>query len=186
MFIRDSVTVLLDEAFDALVLAVPAPQAVPLLAPHSPALAGLAALARMRAAWALMLRYDAPLDLHFDAAFVNHGPLRWVARDSHKPGRGPGETWLLHATPQWSEAHLEDTPEAVSDALTRTLGARVPLLGQIPLDTRLREAGDAGAPIVLADPDTGAGQALAKIAAGLATRQRGLSGMSLGLTPVKH
>lgn len=40
---------LLDEAFDALVLAVPAPQAVPLLAPHSPALAGLAALARMRA-----------------------------------------------------------------------------------------------------------------------------------------
>jgi ATP-binding protein involved in chromosome partitioning len=28
----------------------------------------------------------------------------------------------------------------------------VPLLGQIPLDTRLREAGDAGAPIVLADP----------------------------------
>ena len=108
---------ILDEAFDALVLAVPAPQAVPLLAPHSPALAGLAALARMRAAWALMLRYDAPLDLHFDAAFVNHGPLRWVARDSHKPGRGPGETWLLHATPQWSEAHLEDTPEAVSDAL---------------------------------------------------------------------
>ena len=108
---------LLDEAFDALVLAVPAPQAVPLLAPHSPALAGLAALARMRAAWALMLRYDAPLDLHFDAAFVNHGPLRWVARDSHKPGRGLGETWLLHATPQWSEAHLEDTPEAVSDAL---------------------------------------------------------------------
>ena len=96
---------------------MPAPQAVPFLAPHSPALAGLAALARMRAAWALMLRYDAPLDLHFDAAFVNHGPLRWVARDSHKPGRGPGETWLLHATPQWSEAHLEDTPEAVSDAL---------------------------------------------------------------------
>jgi predicted NAD/FAD-dependent oxidoreductase len=59
------------------------------LAPHSPVLASLAALARMRAAWALMLRYDAPLELHFDAAFVNHGPLRWVARDSHKPGRGP-------------------------------------------------------------------------------------------------
>src|SRR5215213_2736863 len=41
--------------------------------------------------------------------------------------------------------------EAVSEALTKTLGARVPLLGQIPLDTRLREAGDSGAPIVLAD-----------------------------------
>src|SRR3954468_7347599 len=76
--------------------------------------------------------------------------------------------------------------QAVSDALTRTLGARVPLLGQIPLDTRLRESGDAGAPIVLADPESSAAQALATIADGLATRQRGLSGMSLGLTPVRR
>ena len=76
--------------------------------------------------------------------------------------------------------------EAVSDALTKTLGARVPLLGQIPLDTRLRESGDAGAPIVLAEPDSPAAQALEKIADGLASRQRGLQGMSLGLTPVKR
>jgi ATP-binding protein involved in chromosome partitioning len=76
--------------------------------------------------------------------------------------------------------------QTVSDALTRTLGARVPLLGQIPLDTRLRESGDAGAPIVLAQPDSSAAQALRAIAEGLATRQRGLSGRSLGLTPVRH
>ena len=76
--------------------------------------------------------------------------------------------------------------QTVSDALTRTLGARVPLLGQIPLDTRLREAGDAGAPIVLAQPDSSAAQALTAIADGLATRQRGLSGRSLGLTPVRR
>jgi ATP-binding protein involved in chromosome partitioning len=76
--------------------------------------------------------------------------------------------------------------EAVSDALTRLLGTRVPLLGQIPLDTRLRESGDAGAPIVLADPDSPAAQALEKIADSLSSRQRGLSGMSLGLTPVRH
>ena len=62
----------------------------------------------------------------------------------------------------------------------------MPLLGQIPLDTRLREAGDAGAPIVLAEPDSPAAQALEKIADGLAIRQRGLSGMSLGLTPVRR
>jgi ATP-binding protein involved in chromosome partitioning len=76
--------------------------------------------------------------------------------------------------------------EAVSDALTRTLGARVPLLGQIPLDTRLRESGDAGAPLVLSDPESAAARALAKIADSLASRQRGLSGMSLGLTPVRR
>ncbi|MBB3082976.1 Mrp/NBP35 family ATP-binding protein [Geodermatophilus sabuli] len=76
--------------------------------------------------------------------------------------------------------------QTVSDALTRTLGARVPLLGQIPLDTRVREAGDAGAPVVLADPESPAAQALTAIADGLASRQRGLSGMSLGLTPVRR
>ncbi|MEU2351281.1 Mrp/NBP35 family ATP-binding protein [Modestobacter sp. NPDC049651] len=76
--------------------------------------------------------------------------------------------------------------QAVSDALTKTLGARVPLLGQIPLDTRLREAGDAGAPIVLAEPTAPAAQALTAVADGLAVRQRGLSGMSLGLTPVRR
>ena len=61
--------------------------------------------------------------------------------------------------------------EAVADALTRTLGAPVPLLGQIPLDTRLREAGDAGAPIVLAEPDSPAAQALEAIADRLAVRR---------------
>jgi ATP-binding protein involved in chromosome partitioning len=76
--------------------------------------------------------------------------------------------------------------QTVADALSRTLGAPVPLLGQIPLDTRLREAGDAGAPIVLSEPDSLAAQALAKIADGLATRQRGLSGRSLGLSPVRR
>ena len=76
--------------------------------------------------------------------------------------------------------------EAVSDALTKTLGARVPVLGQVPLDTRLREAGDNGAPIVLAEPESPAAQALTKIADGLASRQRGLQGMSLGLTPVRR
>ncbi|MGY1710717.1 Mrp/NBP35 family ATP-binding protein [Geodermatophilus sp. SYSU D00758] len=76
--------------------------------------------------------------------------------------------------------------QTVSDALTRTLGARVPLLGQIPLDTRVREAGDAGAPVVLAEPESPAAQALSAVADGLAVRQRGLSGMSLGLTPVRH
>lgn len=110
---------LLDTQFDAVLLAVPSPQAVPLLQGPAPDLATLAAGARMRGSWALMLRYDAPVALPFDAAFVNQGPLRWVARDSSKPGRpaGPGETWLLHAEAEWSEAHIEDTPEQAAEAM---------------------------------------------------------------------
>ncbi|MGK5555483.1 Mrp/NBP35 family ATP-binding protein [Actinomadura kijaniata] len=71
----------------------------------------------------------------------------------------------------------------VADELTRTLGTNVPLLGQVPIDPRLREGGDEGRPLVLADPDSEAGKELRGIADKLGGRSRGLSGMSLGITP---
>jgi len=74
--------------------------------------------------------------------------------------------------------------QIVAETLTRMTGAPVPLLGQVPIDVRLREAGDNGTPLVLADPDTPAAQELTKIAAGLAAQGRGLAGRPLGLSPV--
>ncbi|AMY21536.1 Mrp/NBP35 family ATP-binding protein [Rhodococcoides fascians] len=69
----------------------------------------------------------------------------------------------------------------VSDRLTKAVGAKVPLLGQIPLDTAVREGGDAGTPIVLGHPNSPAAQALEAVAGKLAVRERGLVGMSLGI-----
>lgn len=74
--------------------------------------------------------------------------------------------------------------EAVAAALTRLVGAQVPLLGRVPLDVRLREGCDAGEPVVLAEPSAPAGSALLAVAEVLAARGRGLAGMPLGLTPV--
>jgi ATP-binding protein involved in chromosome partitioning len=71
----------------------------------------------------------------------------------------------------------------LAERLTATVGADVPLLGQIPLDIRLREGGDAGTPIVLGGEGTPAASALASIAGLLAARPRGLAGMKLGLQP---
>ncbi|MCG2800190.1 MAG: Mrp/NBP35 family ATP-binding protein [Cellulomonas sp.] len=76
--------------------------------------------------------------------------------------------------------------EEVAAGLTRLLGTPVPLLGQIPLDTRLREAGDAGTPVVLADPDAPAAVALGEVARQLAAVPRGLAGRPLPLSPVQH
>ncbi|WP_042365079.1 Mrp/NBP35 family ATP-binding protein [Streptacidiphilus neutrinimicus] len=73
--------------------------------------------------------------------------------------------------------------QTVADALTRATGAKVPVLGNIPIDVQLRQGGDEGKPVVLSDPDSPAGSALRAIASKLAGRQRGLSGLSLGLTP---
>jgi ATP-binding protein involved in chromosome partitioning len=76
--------------------------------------------------------------------------------------------------------------QAVAERLTRAVGAQVPLLGQIPLDPAVREAGDAGTPIVLSAPDSAAGTALREIAEKLAVRRRGLAGMSLGIDTTRH
>ena len=72
---------------------------------------------------------------------------------------------------------------SVANALTRITGAQVPLLGQVPLDVRLREGSDAGTPLVLGEPDSPAALALRKIADELGARRRGLAGRQLGLTP---
>jgi len=73
--------------------------------------------------------------------------------------------------------------QAVAESLTRNVGAPVPLLGQIPLDTRLREGADNGMPVVLGEPNSPSAVVQRAIARGLSTRSRGLAGRSLGLTP---
>jgi ATP-binding protein involved in chromosome partitioning len=74
--------------------------------------------------------------------------------------------------------------QSVADTLTKVTGTPVPILGEVPIDTKLREAADAGQPLVLSDPDSPAAQQLRKIAEYLAGRSRSLSGRQLGLTPV--
>jgi ATP-binding protein involved in chromosome partitioning len=73
--------------------------------------------------------------------------------------------------------------QRVADGLSQAVGAPVPLLGQVPIDVRLREGGDSGRPLVLDDPSAPAAQALEEMAATLGLRSRGLVGRSLGLSP---
>jgi ATP-binding protein involved in chromosome partitioning len=74
---------------------------------------------------------------------------------------------------------------AVAASLAELTGTKVPLLGQIPLDQRVREGGDAGVPVILADPSSAAALALEGVAAALAARQHSIVGRSLGLAPVR-
>jgi ATP-binding protein involved in chromosome partitioning len=74
--------------------------------------------------------------------------------------------------------------ERVAENLSRLTGGQVPLLGQVPLDVTLREAGDTGTPVVLAAPDSPGAVALRGVARSIASRRRGLAGKALGLTPV--
>ncbi|HTR69490.1 MAG TPA: Mrp/NBP35 family ATP-binding protein [Mycobacteriales bacterium] len=74
--------------------------------------------------------------------------------------------------------------QTVADRLSEILGTPVPLLGSVPIDPRMREGGDTGHPIVLADPGSDAAVALTAIADDLGNRSRGLAGRPLSLSPV--
>jgi predicted NAD/FAD-dependent oxidoreductase len=110
-------------SFDAVLLAVPSPQAVPLAASAGVALPGLAR-PRYAPCWALMLGFDAPCGLVGDHLRPAAGPIAWIARNGTKPGRpADHEAVVIHATPAWSQANLELTPEAAAAALGAAFAA---------------------------------------------------------------
>ena len=108
-----------------------------------------------------------------------------VALQTHQRLVGVVEnmSWLELPSGERMEVFGSGGGQTVADSLTRLVGASVPLLGQIPLDTRVREAGDAGTPVVLTDPDAPAAAAIRAVADRLALRRESLLGKPLGLRP---
>ena len=116
-----------EQAFDAVLLAMPAPQAAALLQGVHEEMARRAASADMQPCWSVMAVYDVDPQPSFDAAFVNQPVLSWVCAEHRKPGRGDTPCWVLHAQAAWSREHLEAPPEQVIEALLqafRGLGAQ--------------------------------------------------------------
>jgi predicted NAD/FAD-dependent oxidoreductase len=122
--------------FNIIIAAIPAPQALKLFKENSPELTEIARSTKMSGSWAVMLNFEKKVDLDFDAAFVNRGPLRWMARNSSKPQRGDAETWVLHATSEWTESHLNITKKEAADLLITefiALGGAIPVQSQAHL-----------------------------------------------------
>ena len=113
-----------EATYDAVIVAVPAAAAVSLLA-EAPALAVRASKARIAPCWALFAAFEESIDAVLDqgsaafgdCAFVEAGRLAWIARESSKPERRPGERWTLHAQSGWSAEHFNDDPEDVKTKL---------------------------------------------------------------------
>ena len=109
--------------FDAVVLATPAPQTIPLLPRVGSLGSARERIERVEVdpCQAVMASFCDALPVDFDAAFVAHSPLAWIARNGSKPGRPPGECWVLHASPEWSQEHVDLAPEAVARELIAAL-----------------------------------------------------------------
>jgi ATP-binding protein involved in chromosome partitioning len=108
-----------------------------------------------------------------------------IALQTHQQIVGVVENMSWWEQPDGSRVELFGSGggAAVAQSLSTLTGATVPLLGQVPIDQRLREGGDTGVPIVTSAPESPAAMAIMKLADRLAARQRGLAGMQLGLSP---
>ena len=108
-----------------------------------------------------------------------------IALQTHQQIVGVVEnmTWLELPDGSRMELFGAGGGQSVADALAAVTGTRVPLLGQIPIDQRVREGGDSGTPVLLTAPDSAAARALRGVADALAARQQSIVGRPLGLAP---
>ncbi len=70
---------------------------------------------------AVLLGLERRLEVPFDGSFVEDSPLAWIARNTSKPGRPDGESWVLHADPDWSEERFFEPPETWTEELVSAL-----------------------------------------------------------------
>lgn len=107
----------IDEDFQALVLAIPAPLALPLAAESRGLSAALGAV-RYRNRWVLLLGAERAVGLPSHQAFQG-GPIERIAAMHSKPGRPSTlpQRWFVEANERWSHEHRFDDPETVAELL---------------------------------------------------------------------
>ncbi|MCM8557864.1 NAD(P)/FAD-dependent oxidoreductase [Sphingomicrobium sediminis] len=113
----------MEQPFDALIIAVPAEQAAEVAAPLHADFAKIAVETVSDPCWTVMASFADRLP-HADI-LREQGAIGWAARDSAKPGRAPGERWVIQATPRWSRDHIEASPEDIAPELLSHFAAAI-------------------------------------------------------------
>ena len=115
--------------FDAVLLAIPAEQAAPMLSLHDFAMARIAMMARSLPCWTSLYVFDRALN-QLPPILRTGGDIAWATRNSAKPHRSSPEAWVVQATASWSTAHIDRTPEDIATLLLAALsvasGAAIP------------------------------------------------------------
>jgi predicted NAD/FAD-dependent oxidoreductase len=113
--------------YDAIIIAAPPPQANGLVQSSAMLSARISGI-ETQPCLAVMVAFDEPLDVPFDAAFIHGSSVRWAARNNSKPGRAAAECWTLHASTRWSDANAAKDDEQriplVVDAFFKGIGHR--------------------------------------------------------------
>lgn len=110
--------------FTAVALALPAPAAAALAGARTPLSARVRAVP-MAPCWAALVAFEAPLTGVADAVFVDDAVLAWYARNASKPGREGRETFVLHATADWSRVEFDQPAQNIQRALADRFSERI-------------------------------------------------------------
>ena len=113
-----------NQAFDVVVVAVPAEQVSALIEAHDPGMAARARSVRSDPCWTAMIAFDGAVPFA-DDCIRDVGIIGWAARNSAKPGRSGPEAWVVQASSDWSRAHIENEGATVEEALLAAFGEMV-------------------------------------------------------------
>ncbi len=109
------------EPFDTVVSSVPAPQARALFTSELEIAEALVKVS-MAPCWALMLTFETPFDSGFDVWQSDSDDLVWISRNNSKPQRHVAkDCWVAHASPAWSQHHLELDRDQVAEMMVELL-----------------------------------------------------------------
>jgi len=98
--------------FDWVILATPAEQAADIIPTTLPCYQQIKQV-EMQACFSLMLGFDKPLDLPFDAALVHNMDISWVSVNSAKPQRQTPTSLLINSTNKWADDHIDDNRDEI-------------------------------------------------------------------------
>lgn len=117
-------------SFNLVIFAAPAPEIATTFADTLGPFNDVVQNIQMSCCWCILMGFTHSLRAPFDAALVGDSPLHWIARNNSKAWRTEKETWVLHASPEWSEMHRGISQEQaytdLSTAFSDALGADVP------------------------------------------------------------
>ncbi|KQT90299.1 FAD-dependent oxidoreductase [Methylobacterium sp. Leaf466] len=112
------------ETFSAVAIGFPSVQTTRLIDASGLTLTGPESAA-YAPCWSLMVALDGPAPFpEADRRFAE-GAIAAIVREESRPGRAAGTRLLVHAGPEWSRRHLEETRESVTGRLLDALAERL-------------------------------------------------------------
>lgn len=119
--------------FESVVFGIPAEQAAELLADIHAEFADRARRTQSRPCWALMAQFPERLECGDVLRGGEGDTVSWAARNGAKPGHDGSESWVVHGSPDWSLAHLEEEAKSVAGQLLDAFLHQAEVMPQAPL-----------------------------------------------------